>query len=59
MNTLPHFVVMAAAFMGLSHIVPGISIAGWGTAFIASLILSAVGMVWKVIAKEEKQQQTA
>ena len=31
-------------------IVPGISIAGWGTTFVAALILSAVGMVWKAAA---------
>lgn len=40
-------------------IVPGISISGWGTTFIASLILSAVSLVWKTVVKEEKQRKTA
>ena len=35
-------------------VVPGVSISGWGTTFIASLVLSAVGMVWKAVTKEEK-----
>src|SRR5262245_53203887 len=47
--------VLNALMLGLTAwIVPGVSIAGWGTTFIASLILSAVGMVWKAVTKEEK-----
>jgi len=47
--------VLNALMLGLTAwVVPGISISGWGTTFIASLILSAVGMVWKAVTKEEK-----
>ncbi len=49
--------VLNALMLGLTAwIVPGIRIDGWGTTFIAALILSAVGMAWKGIAREEKGQ---
>ena len=38
-------------------LVPGLSVGGWGSTIIASLILSVVGMVWKSITKEEKKSQ--
>lgn len=47
--------ILNALMLGLTAwIVPGIRIDGWGTTFIAALILSAVGMVWKGIAREER-----
>jgi len=47
--------VLNALMLGLTAwIVPGIRIDGWGTTFIAALILSAVGMAWKSITREEK-----
>ena len=61
--TLPFTIVTLGLFLlalnammlGLTAwVVPGISISGWGTTFIASLILSAVGMIWKAVTKEEK-----
>jgi putative membrane protein len=51
--------VLNALMLGLTAwVVPGVSISGWGTTFIASLILSAVGMVWKAVTKEEKNRKT-
>jgi putative membrane protein len=35
-------------------LVPGLTVGGWGSTIIASLILSVVGMIWKSITKEEK-----
>ena len=47
--------VLNALMLALTAwIVPGIRIDGWGTTFVAALILSAVGMAWKAVAKEEK-----
>ena len=47
--------VLNALMLALTAwLVPGVSISGWVTTFIASLILSAVGMVWKAVTKEEK-----
>lgn len=49
--------VLNALMLGITAwIVPGISVDGWGTTFVAALILSAVGMAWKAIAREEKQR---
>jgi putative membrane protein len=36
-----------------AQIVPGFHIAGFGSAFIASLILAAVSMAWKAIVNEK------
>ena len=48
--------VLNTLMLGLTTwIVPGISSDGWGTTFIAALILSAVGMVWKAIGREENR----
>jgi putative membrane protein len=48
--------VLNALMLGLTAwLVPGITILGWGTTFLASLILSVVGMVWKSMTKEEKK----
>jgi putative membrane protein len=35
-------------------LVPGITLANFGTCFVASLILSLVGMLWKAAVKSEK-----
>ena len=52
--------VLNALMLGLTAwIVPGISISGWGTTFLASLILSVVGMVWKSVTKEEKAHKAS
>src|SRR5438045_2349024 len=37
-----------------SALVPGLAIDGWGTAIVAALILSIVGMLWKSITREPK-----
>jgi putative membrane protein len=36
-------------------VVPGIKIDGFGTTFLAALLLSLVGMVWKGATREEKK----
>lgn len=38
-------------------IVPGLDVDGWGTTFIAALILSAVGMIWKSASREENTRK--
>ena len=40
-------------------LVPGIRIDGFGTTFLAALLLSLVGMVWKGATKEAKPQKSA
>ena len=48
--------VLNALMLGLTAwLVPGISIAGFGTMFLASLILSVVGMVFKGMTKSERK----
>ena len=37
-------------------IVPGLSVAGWGTTIVAALILSAVGMVWKAAVPKDTRK---
>ncbi len=49
--------VLNALMLGLTAwIVPGISVDGLGTTVIAALILSAVGMAWKAVTREENQR---
>jgi putative membrane protein len=45
------FVLNAIMLWLTSKIVPGFQINGFMTTFIASLILAAVGMIWKAITK--------
>lgn len=50
--------VLNAMMLGLTAwIVPGVDVDGWGTALLGALILSAVSMVWKWVAREEKTSQ--
>ena len=50
--------VLNAMMLGLTAwVVPGVSVAGWSTALIGALILSAVSMVWKWMVREEKRQE--
>jgi putative membrane protein len=41
-----------------SLIVPGFVITGWGSAFLAAIILAAVGVAWKAITGEERAVAT-
>src|SRR5262249_47701275 len=49
MNLLLYFVVMAAAMLGLSRILPGFHVNGWVPALFASVVLAAVNTVLKPI----------
>ena len=45
MNTLLYFAVMAAAFMGLSQVLPGFRVTGWVPAIFGALILAAANTI--------------
>lgn len=49
MNTLLYFVVMAAAFMGLSQVMPGFHLTGWVPAFWGAIIFAVVNTLLKPI----------
>jgi len=49
MNTLLYFAVMAAAFMGLPHVLPGVHVAGWGPAFVGAFILAVSNTLVKPV----------
>ena len=49
MSLLLYFVVMAAAMLGLSRIMPGFRVDGWVPALFAALVLAAVNTVVKPI----------
>lgn len=47
--------VLNALMLALTDfLVPGIRIDGFGTTFVAALILSLVGMIWKGVSRREK-----
>src|SRR5258708_4351728 len=50
-------VLNAIALKITAALVPGLSIDGWGTAIVAALIISIVGMIWKSITKEPKPEK--
>lgn len=49
MTTLLYFLVMAAAFMGLSQVLPGFHVAGWVPALWGAVILAVVNTLVKPI----------
>jgi len=49
MNTLLYFAVMAAAFMGLPYVLPGVHVTGWVPAFVGAVILAVANTVVKPI----------
>jgi putative membrane protein len=49
MSLLIYFVVMAAAMLGLSRILPGFKVEGWIPALFASVVLAAVNTLVKPI----------
>ena len=57
--TLGLFLLVLNAFcLWLTQrIVPGFEIHGFGTTFLASLILAAVGMVWKAVVTAGKEKR--
>jgi putative membrane protein len=46
---LLYFVVMAAAMMGLSRVMPGFEVKGWGPAFLAAFVLAVVNTIVKPV----------
>jgi len=49
MSHLLYFVIMAAAMLGLSRVLPGFKVDGWAPALIASLVLALVNTIVKPI----------
>lgn len=49
MNLLLYFVVMAAAMVGLSKILPGFEVKGWVPALFAAVVLAAANTILKPI----------
>ena len=52
------FVLNALMLWLTAKIVPGFHIDGFGPTLIASIILSAVGMIWKSLARPAKKRDT-
>lgn len=49
MSLLLYFVVIAAAMLGLSRVLPGFQVDGWKPALIASVVLALVNTIVKPI----------
>ena len=49
MNLLLYFVVIAAAMVGLSRVLPGFRVDGWGPALLAAVVLAAVNTLVKPV----------
>jgi putative membrane protein len=49
MTFILYFVVMAAAMLGISRILPGFHVSGWGPALIASVVLALANTILKPI----------
>ena len=49
MSFVLYFVVMAAAMLGLSRILPGFKVDGWSHALLAAVVLAAVNTVVKPV----------
>jgi putative membrane protein len=49
MTLLLYFLVVAAAFMGLSQVLPGFHVTGWGPAILGAVILAVVNTIVKPI----------
>jgi putative membrane protein len=49
MRTLLYFVVMAAAFMGLSQTLPGFHVSGWVPALLGAVIFAVVNTLVKPV----------
>ncbi len=49
MKHVLYFLVMACAFMSLSHVIPGFFVSGWGPAILAALVLGLANTVIKPV----------
>ena len=49
MKLLLYFLVMAAAMLGISKLLPGFEVNGWGPAIIAAIVLALVNAIVKPV----------
>ena len=49
MELLLYFLVMAAAMLGISRIVPGFNVSGWGPAILGAVVLALMNVLVKPI----------
>jgi putative membrane protein len=49
LNLILYFVVMSAAMLGISKLLPGFQVNGWGPALIATFVLGIVNVIVKPI----------
>ncbi len=49
MSQVLYFLLMAATMLGLSKVLPGFRVAGWGPAIIASIVLGVLNAVVKPV----------
>jgi putative membrane protein len=49
MTTILYFVVVAAVMIGLSRLLPGFQVTGWGPALIAAVVLALANAILKPI----------
>ena len=49
MSLILYFLVIAAAMLGLSRLLPGFQVDGWGPAIIAAIVLALVTAIVKPI----------
>jgi len=48
-KTAMYFLVMAAAMLGISRLLPGFEISGWGAAILAAIVLAVMNTIVKPI----------
>src|SRR2546427_86705 len=49
LKTVVHFLVVAAAMVGISKLLPGFEVDGWGPAIIAAIVLAVVNAIVRPI----------
>ena len=49
MSHILYFLLMAATMLGLSQLLPGFRVAGWGPALVAALVLGVLNTILKPI----------
>lgn len=49
LNLILYFVLMAAAMLGISKLLPGFEVTGWGPALLAVFVLAIVNVIVKPI----------
>jgi putative membrane protein len=49
LNLILYFVVMSAAMLGISKLLPGFQVTGWGPALLATFVLGIVNVIVKPV----------